>query len=103
VYFTIKKMETSPFDFVVRMGKEMFNKWDKYWSGGNALLAIACILDPRCKMEVVEYYYKMIDPDGCVRFLANIKNCMKDLFKEYVQAHTTSQQNQRRARTRHVV
>jgi Domain of unknown function (DUF4413) len=33
----------------------MFAKWDKYWTSGNTLLAIACVLDSRCKLVVVEY------------------------------------------------
>jgi Domain of unknown function (DUF4413) len=33
----------------------MFAKWDKYWTSGNTLLVIACVLDSRCKLVVVEY------------------------------------------------
>jgi Domain of unknown function (DUF4413) len=46
VYLNIKKMRSSPYPFVVQMSIEMFVKWEKYWSNGNALLAIACVLDP---------------------------------------------------------
>ncbi|KAJ3703077.1 hypothetical protein LUZ61_006782 [Rhynchospora tenuis] len=35
---------------------------DVYWTSGNTLLSIACLLDPRCKREVVEYYFKLIYP-----------------------------------------
>jgi Domain of unknown function (DUF4413) len=32
------------------MGKEMFAKWERYWTNGNTLLAIACVLYPKCKL-----------------------------------------------------
>jgi phage terminase large subunit len=73
----------------------MFAKWDKYWTGGNTLLAIVCVLDPRCKLVVVEYYIdKMYVDDECSRFIANLKACMNELFKEYLEAHSMLVQNQ---------
>ena len=63
VYLCINKMQFSPYQFVVDMGKVMFEKWEKYWTSGNILLAIACILDPRCKLTGVEYYFGMIYPN----------------------------------------
>jgi Domain of unknown function (DUF4413) len=51
----------------------MFAKWDKYWTSGNTLLAIACVLNPRCKLAVVEYYIeKIYVGDECSRFIAPI-------------------------------
>jgi Domain of unknown function (DUF4413) len=86
VYIYIKKMESSPCPFVVQMSIEMFAKWDKYWSNENVLLAIACVLDPRCKLAVVEYYYNMMHSEDCARFMTNIKACLLALFKEYLDA-----------------
>lgn len=84
VCLNIKKMETSPYPFVVKMGKAMFTKWDKYWQNGNTLLAIACVFDPRCKLHVVQYYFKMMYPDKWENFIANLKACMNALFLEYL-------------------
>jgi Domain of unknown function (DUF4413) len=83
IYLTIKKMERSSHQFVARIGREIFDKWDKYWRNGNALLSMACVLDPRCKMAVVEYYYNMMAPEDCAAFMTNIKACLNSLFKEY--------------------
>lgn len=94
VYLAIKKMVTSPYPFVVEMGKEMLSKWDKYWTSGNALLAIACILDPRCKLVVVEYYLKMLYPNDSDRLVSNQVSCLNALFKEYLEAHSKSTQMQ---------
>jgi subtilase family serine protease len=76
IYLNIKKMRSSPYPFFVQMSIEMFAKWDKYWSNGNALLAITCVLDPRCKLAVIEYYYNMMHSEDCVRFMTNIKGML---------------------------
>jgi hypothetical protein len=76
------------------MGKAMFTKWDKYWTQGNTMLAIACVFDPRSKLAVVEYYYKLMHPEGGhVRFLSVVKACLDELYKEYVQSQSKNAQN----------
>jgi hypothetical protein len=88
VFLVIKKMSTSPLPFIVAMSKEMHAKWDKYWTSGNMLLAIVCVLDPRCKLTVVEYYFKELYPGGDHEsFIASLKACMNALFSEYLEAH----------------
>ncbi|KAJ1690624.1 hypothetical protein LUZ63_014779 [Rhynchospora breviuscula] len=94
VYLSIKKMGSSPHPFVVQMSLEMFSKWDKYWKDGNIILAIACVLDPRCKLTVVEYYMEQMYPEQCATFMNNMKNCMNEVFKDYVLAHSKLVQNQ---------
>ncbi|KAJ3697616.1 hypothetical protein LUZ61_001321 [Rhynchospora tenuis] len=94
VYLTLIKMSKSPYAFIVNMSHEMINKWDKYWMAGNVVLAIACVLDPRCKLDVVEYYFKMLHPEECPRFMANLKACLNQLFKEYLDAHSKDTHNQ---------
>ena len=85
VYLAIKKMESSEYHYVVDMAKQMLAKWQKYWEIGNALLALACILDPRHKMAAIEYYLKMMYPGSYVGYVANFKNCLQDLYKQYLQ------------------
>ncbi|KAJ4819010.1 Zinc finger BED domain-containing protein DAYSLEEPER [Rhynchospora pubera] len=94
VYLSIKKMGSSPHPFVVQMSLEMFSKWDKYWKEGNIILAIACVLDPRYKLTVVKYYMEQMYPEDSATFIFNMKNCMNELFKEYVEAHSKLVQNQ---------
>ncbi|KAJ3696742.1 hypothetical protein LUZ61_000447 [Rhynchospora tenuis] len=94
VFLTLKKMSTSSYPFVVKMSKEMVKKWEKYWKAGTVVLAIACVLDPRCKLDVVEYYFKMLHPEECPGFMENLKSCLNDLFKEYSNAYSKESQNQ---------
>jgi hypothetical protein len=94
VYINIKSMSTSPYPFIVEMGKAMFIKWEKYWTAGNTLLAIACVLDPRCKLKVVEYFFKSIYPENYQWYMTNLKGCINVLFNEYLEEHSKSVQNQ---------
>jgi hypothetical protein len=89
VFLSIKNMGNSLYPFIVHMGKSMFEKWQKYWTSGNVLLALSCVLDPRSKMSVVEYYSKMmLSASELENFLANLKVCMEALFNEYLVKHS---------------
>ena len=35
----------------------MIKKFNKYWENCSVLYMIACILDPRYKMQFIAYYY----------------------------------------------
>ncbi|KAJ1690673.1 hypothetical protein LUZ63_014828 [Rhynchospora breviuscula] len=76
------------------MGKDMFLKWNKYWEIRNGVLAIACALDPRCKLAVVEYYFKMMHPEEVQSFMTNLKSCFEDLFNEYLISNNKASQSQ---------
>ena len=92
VYLMLKKMVVSPFPFIVKMGKIMCAKWNKYWEVGSAILAIAAILDPRCKVFVVQYYFELMHPEESERFVANLRICLHDLFKEYSDKYSNEMQ-----------
>ncbi|KAJ1689093.1 hypothetical protein LUZ63_013248 [Rhynchospora breviuscula] len=102
VYLTIKKMSQSAYHFVVDMSKEMFYKWNKYWKVGSILLAIGCVLDPRCKLDVVEYYFRMMHPEECPGFMDNLRTCLNKLFNEYLLAHSKGSENQPSSSTIHM-
>jgi Domain of unknown function (DUF4413) len=72
----------------------MFAKWGRYWTNKNTLLAIVCVLDPRCKLTVVEYYFQMIYPNNYEWYMSNLNACISALFKEYLKAHSKSLQSQ---------
>ena len=94
VFLSIKSMANSSYPFVILMGKEMLAKWEKYWTSGNLLLAIACVLDPRCKLGAIEYYLGELYPTDCDRLVTNLKNCLGSLYKEYLEEHSKSNQTQ---------
>lgn len=94
VYLSIKRMGTSPFPFIVEMGKGMFIKWAKYWTSGSSLLALACVLDPRSKFASVEYYIKEMYPEGSAEMITKLHTCMATLFQEYAAKQASLVQNQ---------
>jgi hypothetical protein len=49
--------------FVASMANSMKEKFYKYWEMSNTALAVACFLDPRYKMKVVEFYYCEMSED----------------------------------------
>ncbi|KAJ3696442.1 hypothetical protein LUZ61_000147 [Rhynchospora tenuis] len=99
VYLAIKRMSSNEYPFIVNMGTQMHAKFNKYWSIGNSLLAIACVFDPRCKLDVVQYYMEEMCPDECDGFISNLKECMSDLFNEYVEASTEEPRMPKRQKT----
>jgi hypothetical protein len=88
VYLSIKKMANSLYPFIVLMGKKMLIKWEKYWTGGNTILALACVLDPRYKMAVVEYYFKELYTGDWEMFMNTLVAGLNELYKEYNEAYS---------------
>jgi len=62
----------------------MIDKFDKYWSEMNGLLAIASILDPRNKLDCVDFYFKEIYKVEASREIQRITSLLYDLLVEYV-------------------
>ncbi|KAJ3686156.1 hypothetical protein LUZ61_015320 [Rhynchospora tenuis] len=50
--------------------------------------------DPRCKLSVVEYYFKIIYPSDYEWYISNLKACISEMFKEYSDAYSTYLQSQ---------
>ncbi|KAJ3697710.1 hypothetical protein LUZ61_001415 [Rhynchospora tenuis] len=73
--------------------------WDveTRWNSTYLMLQLALQLKEainRCKLHVVEYYFKMLHPEECSRFIENLKTCLNQLFKEYSDAYNKSIHNQ---------
>jgi hypothetical protein len=63
------------------MAKSMKTKFDKYWSCYCVILSFAVILDPRYKLQFVEYYYvKLYGNDGGVKIANEVLDKMKLFF-----------------------
>ncbi|KAH6756448.1 hypothetical protein C2S53_002449 [Perilla frutescens var. hirtella] len=63
----------------------MKKKFDKYWGECNLLMSIAAILDPRCKMRVIEFSFpKIYDKDEARDNIQKVKEALYELYNEYV-------------------
>jgi UDP-2,3-diacylglucosamine pyrophosphatase LpxH len=69
--------------FISAMAKAMKDKFDKYWDMSNVALAVACMLDPRYKMKVVEFYYKEMSANSGVIEITRFRNVVQELFDSY--------------------
>ncbi|KAL2902030.1 putative AC transposase [Bienertia sinuspersici] len=58
-----KELESSD-RFMQRMATKMWEKFAKYWSEFNTFMAVAVILDPRFKLQFVEWSFKKIYGEG---------------------------------------
>ncbi|XP_074373792.1 zinc finger BED domain-containing protein RICESLEEPER 2-like [Apium graveolens] len=56
----LMELETSPEEFLQLMADPMSIKFSKYWDECSWCLAIAVVLDPGYKMDIIEYYYNRL-------------------------------------------
>ncbi|GJX47272.1 zinc finger BED domain-containing protein RICESLEEPER 2-like protein [Tanacetum coccineum] len=60
------------------------NGFDKYWGECNMLMCIACVLDPRCKFDMLKFYFKEIyDKETLTEKIEEVKELLKKIYKEY--------------------
>jgi len=76
---------TSNVEVIVDMASRMIDKFDKYWSEMNGLLAISSMLDPRNKLDCVDFYFKEIYKGEAPREIEKITSFLYDLLVEYVE------------------
>ena len=76
--------------FVVSMAKSMKEKFDKYWDMSNIALAVACFLDPRYKMKVVEFYYSEMSDDYGFDDMYEFKKILQKLYDSYASKYGSS-------------
>ena len=70
-------------DFLRDMADQMWTKFQKYWSEFHLTLAIACVLDPRYKLQFVDFSYKKLYGSDCMECI-RLKDKLFGLFKEYM-------------------
>ena len=76
----------SEYEYLKRMATQMFAKFQKYWANFSRILAITVILDPRYKIQFVDFYYKKLyGINGSLEFTI-VRDKLFSLFNEYVQS-----------------
>ncbi|XP_042466077.1 zinc finger BED domain-containing protein RICESLEEPER 1-like [Zingiber officinale] len=83
VQLTISQALQSSDDFMRSMANRIFHKFDKYWKDYNILFAIAVIVDPRFKMQFVEFCYNKLYGHGSNE-LSLVRSKLVSLFEEYM-------------------
>ncbi|CAN0846185.1 Putative AC transposase [Linum grandiflorum] len=72
-----------PNPMIVSMAEKMWNKFAKYWDDIHLLLVVAVVLDPRYKLDLVEYYATRFGIDSTDLVAERVKSVVADLVMEY--------------------
>ncbi|CAN1321385.1 Zinc finger BED domain-containing protein RICESLEEPER 2 [Linum perenne] len=90
LFYHIKKMKRDEETVISIMASSMEEKVKKYWSEDvanfkvNRLVYIGAILDPRKKMEIIPYSFKLIyDPTQCAELVEMARSELHALFDLY--------------------
>ncbi|GFZ15577.1 hypothetical protein Acr_24g0017670 [Actinidia rufa] len=78
-------------DYIRAMALKMKKKFDKYWGECNLLMAIGAVLDPRCKMMVIEFCFPEIyhTEAEANKNIDMVREDLYELYYEYVSVHTS--------------
>ena len=70
------------------MAKKMKDKFDKYWGDCNLLIAMAAVLDPRNKMELIQWSFPLIySTVDSIDHVAKVRESLRMLYREYLETH----------------
>jgi hypothetical protein len=90
IHLKIIEWQKSSDSFIASMATVMKEKFDKYWEMSNTALAVACFLDPRYKMKVVEFYYTEMSDDYGFDAMYEFKKVLQKLFDSYASMYGSS-------------
>ncbi|KAH0635744.1 hypothetical protein KY289_035659 [Solanum tuberosum] len=78
------KENSSNLDEVIKeMAIRMFNKFQKYWNRYSLVLSFGAILDPRFKMQLLEYCFSKVNSSSAKAQAATIKLKLYNLYEQY--------------------
>ncbi|XP_077223804.1 zinc finger BED domain-containing protein RICESLEEPER 2-like [Tasmannia lanceolata] len=86
-------------DVISRMANQMIPKFEKYWESYSVVLAMAAVLDPWYKMNMVEFCYKKIDDNTHKEKVACVRVALSSLFEEYISQFSVDTSNHASAMT----
>ncbi|KAF7147431.1 hypothetical protein RHSIM_Rhsim03G0207300 [Rhododendron simsii] len=65
------------------MAKRMVEKFDKYWLVVHGVVGVSAVLDPRYKINVLEFYFKLLFPTSYKEEVEKVRALCYKLLKEY--------------------
>ena len=70
--------------FVRKMALRMWGKFEKYWSDFSPIMAIAAVMDPRYKFQLVSFVYAKLYDSNASFEVSCLKDKLFELFNSYV-------------------
>jgi hypothetical protein len=87
VYLAIRKWRTVAHPRIEEMSNLMKEKFDKYWSDVHGLLAVAAVLDPRFKLQMLRAFFTSVfGVDQATVEVERVRNLLYRLVLAYQQA-----------------
>ncbi|KAH1264825.1 Zinc finger BED domain-containing protein RICESLEEPER 2 [Glycine max] len=83
IKMALSEWVNSPNEVIQNMAEKMLQKFDSYWSVIHVIMGVAIVLDPRYKMELLEFYFESIYPIDFFSQVNRIRNLCYDLVSEY--------------------
>nr|KYP56624.1 Putative AC transposase [Cajanus cajan] len=83
IKLAIGKWIISPNDLIQKMAEKMLTKFEKYWGVIHDIMGVATVLDPRYKMELLEYYYEKLYDHESFSQVRMIRQLCYDLVSDY--------------------
>ncbi|KAD2805579.1 hypothetical protein E3N88_38956 [Mikania micrantha] len=88
---TLDSVTLNEDDCMKDMVEVMKIKFDKYWGSCNLLISVGTVLDPRYKMKLIDFSFKLIySNDRALEEIQFVHDSLDELFKEYVESHKES-------------
>ncbi|KAK9984027.1 hypothetical protein SO802_033552 [Lithocarpus litseifolius] len=73
----------SPSDIIRSMAFKMLEKFDCYWNAIHGVMVVATILDPRYKIELLEYYFPLIYGDEAENEIQRVRDTCYEMICDY--------------------
>ncbi|GJY33031.1 zinc finger BED domain-containing protein RICESLEEPER 2-like protein [Tanacetum coccineum] len=82
---SIQRHMLNPDPVVSGMAKDMKTKFDKYWETYTMVLSFGAILDPRYKLNIVEFYLSELGMEGplLIEKVQSVENGLRKLYSAY--------------------
>jgi hypothetical protein len=68
---------------IKEMAKKMVEKYDKYWAVIHGVVGVSAVLDPRYKINVLEFYFSKLFPGDYKEEVEKVRVLCYKLLKEY--------------------
>uniref|UniRef100_A0A803NEY4 hAT-like transposase RNase-H fold domain-containing protein n=1 Tax=Chenopodium quinoa TaxID=63459 RepID=A0A803NEY4_CHEQI len=75
------------------MACKMYEKFGKYWSEFSTFMAVVVVLDPRYKLQCVNWGYMRIYGQHSVEYeleFSKVKDALRRLYEAYASSHSSS-------------
>ncbi|XP_044499395.1 zinc finger BED domain-containing protein DAYSLEEPER-like [Mangifera indica] len=90
VFFKLVQLRKSDNYYICHIASLFKENLAKYWKNSRSILEVRVILDPRCKLEMVENIYKMIYDNDSEIHLQKAIDDVTNIFNEYVKGMSSS-------------